>query len=341
METSRLRRYTLGVITTLALLAGCGGSQPPIGAPGAMPQSQSAATAVHAEGGGSWMLPEAKTDDLLYVTNYSYVSVYSYPQGKLVGALTGFNSTVGDCGDNKGNIFITNHMYRHGSVRIAEYAHGGTKLIAYLSQTHVGPVGCSVDSTTGDLAVSGFGGLRGVDIFKGARGKPSFYKNTNFVFTQFCGFDDKGNLFVDGPKDFSGDPAFAELPKGSPRLVDIKLDAIIDSSGGVQWDGKHVAVGAYIPHKRGKSTPVIYQFAIAGTQGQKVGTTILGSPAYVTSFQFFISRGIVIAPNWYYMNGSQKHDVLFYKYPAGGSPTMTLTKDVTDPRGVTLSRSPH
>ncbi|MGA9944114.1 MAG: hypothetical protein WBP75_03670 [Candidatus Cybelea sp.] len=75
--------------------------------------------------------------------------------------------------------------------------------------------------------------------------------------------------------------------EGSPRLVDIKLDAIIDSSGGIQWDGKHVAVGAYISHKRGKSTPVIYQFAIAGTQGEKVGTTILGSPAYLYILPIF------------------------------------------------------
>jgi hypothetical protein len=38
--------------------AGCGASQPPIGAPGAMPQGTRIAT--HAEHGKSWMLPEAK-----------------------------------------------------------------------------------------------------------------------------------------------------------------------------------------------------------------------------------------------------------------------------------------
>jgi hypothetical protein len=42
-----------------ALLAGCGGSQPPIDAPGAM--AQTSAIATHADRGKSWMLPEAKS----------------------------------------------------------------------------------------------------------------------------------------------------------------------------------------------------------------------------------------------------------------------------------------
>jgi len=51
------------------MLAACGGSQTPIGAPGAMPQSRAIAT--HAQHGGSWMLPEAKGRDLLYVRGKS------------------------------------------------------------------------------------------------------------------------------------------------------------------------------------------------------------------------------------------------------------------------------
>ncbi|HEY2475816.1 MAG TPA: hypothetical protein VGI19_13585 [Candidatus Cybelea sp.] len=47
----------LQICATLALLAGCRGSQPPIGAPGATPQTSAAAA--HADRGTSWMLPEA------------------------------------------------------------------------------------------------------------------------------------------------------------------------------------------------------------------------------------------------------------------------------------------
>ena len=156
MNSVRFNRYAL-IIFAVALLAGCGGSQPPIGAPGAMPQTSALAT--HADRGKSWMLPEAKSEDLLYVTNYSHVSVYTYPKGKLVGILNGFGSSVGECVDGKGDVFVTNtlHLGRIPADRIVEYAHGGMKPIAELKTEHVGPVGCAFDPTTGDLAVSGFG----------------------------------------------------------------------------------------------------------------------------------------------------------------------------------------
>jgi hypothetical protein len=47
-------RYALTSCAAAAMLAGCGGSQPPIGAPGAMPQTSAVAT--RAERGKSWIL---------------------------------------------------------------------------------------------------------------------------------------------------------------------------------------------------------------------------------------------------------------------------------------------
>jgi hypothetical protein len=45
MSTSDFSRYALGSCVAVAMLAGCGGSQPPIGAPGAMPQTAAIASA--------------------------------------------------------------------------------------------------------------------------------------------------------------------------------------------------------------------------------------------------------------------------------------------------------
>ena len=45
----RMSRHALGVCTATAMLAGCGGSQPLVGAPGAIPQTSTIAT--HAERG--------------------------------------------------------------------------------------------------------------------------------------------------------------------------------------------------------------------------------------------------------------------------------------------------
>ena len=58
MKRPFLSYLALSISATAAMLLGCGGSQPPIDAPGAMPQSRAIAT--YAERGGSWMLPEAK-----------------------------------------------------------------------------------------------------------------------------------------------------------------------------------------------------------------------------------------------------------------------------------------
>jgi hypothetical protein len=51
----------------IAMLAGCRGAQLPIGAPGAIPETSALAT--HAAHGRSWMLPEAKVMNSLYVSD--------------------------------------------------------------------------------------------------------------------------------------------------------------------------------------------------------------------------------------------------------------------------------
>ena len=48
--------------------------------------AETAAIATHADRGKSWMLPEAKNEDLIYATSgCGGVCMLSYPAGKLVG----------------------------------------------------------------------------------------------------------------------------------------------------------------------------------------------------------------------------------------------------------------
>ena len=136
-------RFALSGCIAAALLAGCGGSQPPIGAPGAMPQTSAIAT--HADRGKSWMLPEAKSEDLLYVSAYSDVLVYTYPGGKQVGDLKGFTSAAGECVDSKGNVFITAFKPRGAN----EYAHGGTKRIGHFQADAI-PLACAINPKSGE-----------------------------------------------------------------------------------------------------------------------------------------------------------------------------------------------
>jgi hypothetical protein len=93
------------IIGAAAFFAGCGGSQPPVAGPGAMPQSKTSAIITHAGRGGSWMASDAKGEKLIYSSDAAangHVFVFSYVGGKLVGTLNGFDNPIGVCSDNRG-----------------------------------------------------------------------------------------------------------------------------------------------------------------------------------------------------------------------------------------------
>ena len=102
--------------------------------------------------GKSWMALDAKKHDLLYVADGRDKGVYvlTYPQGKVVGMLTtGLANPVGVCTDKLGNVWIAN--YDTGTM--VEYAHGGSEPISSVQDPGTSPLDCSVDPTTGNLAV--------------------------------------------------------------------------------------------------------------------------------------------------------------------------------------------
>ena len=185
---------------------------------------------------------------------------------------------------------------------------------------------------TGNLAVTGFSS--GAEIFKAARGKPIFYKDKNFYDMEFCAYDDKGNLFVNGNATMKRS-GLVELSKGAGTFTDIALDTQTNHEGGVQWTGKRLAVGGYFPTK--SFHPVIYRYLITGQRGMKTGMTPLGLPAYQV-FQFLIDGSTLLVPNWA-KAGSRPYGVLFYSYPNGGAPLQQIRQRIEYPRGVVVSRS--
>lgn len=133
----------LTAIIFIALLAGCGGAQ----------DALSVAQISHST---SWMLPEAKSQDLLYVTGTAAgeVYVYTYPQRQSVGTLSGLERPGGECVDSAGDVFIAARNSKTGV--IYEYAHGAPTPMATLTDRGR-PSGCAVDPVTGDLAVANYG----------------------------------------------------------------------------------------------------------------------------------------------------------------------------------------
>jgi hypothetical protein len=243
------------------MLAGCGGSQPPIDAPGAMPQTSAIAT--HAERGKSWILPEAKSEDLLYASSgRTIVSVFNYRTGKLVGTLSGFSGADGECVDKTGDVFITNT----DESAVLEYSHGSTTPINTLSDPGYEPYGCSVDPTTGNLAVSNFDG-GSVAVYSDAQGDPTVYSIPE-VDVQFCGYDNSGNLFIDGLGHSFAFELF-ELPRGSGTVLNISLNQN-PWPGPIEWDGKHLALGY---GGSNSNDVVIYQLSVSGSTATVVGST--------------------------------------------------------------------
>lgn len=314
----KYRGYGIGVAALAALLSGCGGSGSQLAGPPTLEYSKAAP---RPDRGRSWMSPDAKRKDLLYISDQTTgdVYVFGYPKGVLVGTIAGLPEPQGECVDKKGDVFVTTFA----AFQILEYAHGGTSPIATLSNTGEYMEGCSVDPTTGNLAAINFEttsqGPGGVSLYKKAKGSPTVYSDSNLLLGFAIGYDNQGNAFLDG-LDSNRNFEFAELPKGSSTFTTINLNLSITTPGGVQWDGKYVAVGD-------AKSGTIYQTTGAG--GGVVGSTTLTSSNGI--FQFFIDGKTVVGPNVY------SATTMFWKYPAGGTPTKTLT-GFGSPIGSAVSR---
>jgi DNA-binding beta-propeller fold protein YncE len=278
--------------------------------------------------GRSWMARDAKSQSLLYVSSYrtDNVYVFSYPRGRLVGTLAGFNGPDGECVDSAGNVWITNTLQS----QLVEYAHGGTTSIATLNDPGEYPFGCSVDRKTGNLAVTNIYGAGSpslasgnVVIYAGAKGSPQGpYYDSVMYYMYFCGFDRAGNLFLDG-ESYGGGFRLAELVNGSTGFTDLTLNKNIGQPGGVQWDGNHIAVGD-------QHAGIIYQLQIADSGATVVGSTPLNDSKDVVGF--WIDGKTVVGPD------AVRRDVGYWSYPSGGSPARIIRDRVLNqPIGAVVS----
>ena len=314
MKSLDFGRYVLGGFAVAAMLAGCGGSQPPISAPGAMPQSRAIATP--AKHGGSWMLPEAKSEDLLYVVmSRGGIDVLSYPGYQKVGELWSDREDFGPITSNpiNGNILI------NVGATVYEYAHGGKQPIAEIApqESRGTAVDYAFDPTTDNIAISfqqpGGGGM--VDIFETPSGDPTTYSAPNIAYPAFLGYDNEGNLFVQGRSSPNGSWVFAELPKNGSAFADITLNETLSYMGTVQWDGTYITIA---------SGNTIYQVQVSGSNGTIVGTTSL-TRAWTRHPLFWIQGDTVIGD---YVSANHEHNgrsLGLWNYPAGGKAVKVIT----------------
>jgi hypothetical protein len=344
MQRLNICRRALSACAAVAI-AGCGGSQPPIGAPGAMPQT-SVITA-HADRAESWMLPQARTiRKLLYISDDypDEVLVYDYNTGTLVGTLSDFQDPAGQCVDKKGDIWIADA----GAGTVSEYAHGGTSILR--SVTAINPVGCAVDSS-GDLAVtaSSSSGPDELEIWKNASGQPSVYSNKTCYLLLTPAYDDRGNLVVEGGFDYSsadGKWYPCELLSGSTQLVVAKFDRSLHLGGGATWDGRHIALTV----TRSKGSTRVIRIAIEHGGGiTALGeSTLAGDDPTCKNFHSVVGAPFVVGDKNTPVNRTRGSVIVggdicpesrfgYWHYPSGGAPFKPFGSQPEEPGGSSVS----
>jgi hypothetical protein len=329
MNALRLSRAAFSICAAAAMLTGCGGGQ----SAGTLGMQSLTPPASQSEHQRPWMNPGAKSGKLLYVSggNFNDVFVYTYTRPKLLGTLTGFQYPASPCTDRNGNVWIPNFK----GTTIVEYAHGGTSVISTLSVPNMSPGDCSVDPTTGNLAVVGYGDNStsgsistsgGIAIYVGAKGSPRIVR-VGFPGTSSCTYDDKGNLFVDG-QGFSEKPpfVFGEVRKGEWKFKPIRLHPVPFQPGAVRWDGKYVAVAV---------ANSIYRFAVRDRKATKVGSLYLDDIYWIAGLWIQGAKAIVTDR----FGSGYYPQALFYAYPTGGDPTRTIPGTDYE-AGVTVSVAP-
>jgi hypothetical protein len=324
MDLLRSSRRASVIVAAIMLFAGCGGTQSGSSGPTITPQGVSPGR----NATKSWMKPGSSSGDLIYATGGCLgTCVFSYPSGTFVGSLS-TSASGGICSDSSGNVFIPD------DAQVFEYAHGGTTPIATLSLPGDNANGCAIDPTTGNLAVVFMGSKGNVAIFSGAQGKATQYASN--ISSSYCGYDNAGNLFVDGYTHESF--GFSELPAGASNFTTLSISQNVGGPGQVQWDGSHITWEGL---NAGDTT--VSRLAISGSGAIIVGATrFKGIRRY--AIQSWIYGNRIIIP--YSKRGFFRKTIGIWSYPKGGNIRISIRdfgsfqKSTMHFRGVTLSVTP-
>jgi hypothetical protein len=286
-----------------AILAGCGAVQ---STSGVVPITGNAQQIRKRSSSGT---------DLLYITSVPYLTIISYPAGKVVAKIPGNYSNSVLCSDpDNGNVFVLNP-----GEKIDEYAHGGTSPIATLTGPSGYPylTGCAVDPKTHNLAVTSFN-PGGVLIWANAQGYPTWHPSKQLPTCDAPVYDDSGNLYLNGRNKHERF-RLAELRVGHSDYTVIRYphgpwDYSVYPPNQLQWDGKYLAFEE-VPYSGYGNT--LYQVKVMGSTSKVVSTAhLLRSNK---DRLFWLHAGLLLG----FYGGEEKNGryaVAVWHYPGGGKP---------------------
>jgi hypothetical protein len=366
MRISRFASLTLGVLAVAQVFTGCVAGGPQSGALGhnELIPTQPAAAGIAAPAGifknvmtgvrerdhrRSWISQDIEsTHKLLFVSDASgVVWIYKMPSLEIKGILTGFQAVNGMCSDGKGSVWVA----MSGFEQMWKLAHDGS-IVRILQDTIGTPIGCAVDPTSGNLAVSNaanntdsshIGGS--ILVYPGAAGDPAEYWCVSCLISYgFAGYDTNGNLFVDG-KNASNVFALAELPAGSSttnqlKAINIEGGTLYDP-GMVEWDAaRHYLVIGDQSCGNERAT-CVYRAKIFGSTAKITGRTTLldsaGNPI-CDMIQGTLDGNTIAGSD--YDGGSCGHPsgTDLWPFPAGGQATHYNDIYDSDPVGAAISQ---
>ncbi|MGB8909645.1 MAG: hypothetical protein WCC84_12950 [Candidatus Cybelea sp.] len=301
MRLSDFSRRAVGICAA-AFFVGCGGTQ---SSTRAVPQSAQTT----AQASGSY-------GDLLYVTSVPYLTILSYPEGKVVPRISGNYGNSEVCSDpNDGNVFVVNGL------NVDEYAHGGTTPIATLTPPPGQELdGCAVDATTDNLAVLTYqqGGPSGVLIWVNAQGYPTWYHDKQF--SSWGGgfvYDGSGNLFLNG-NNVHERFRLVELQAGHSDFKLIQYPqgtfdfAIFPPA--MQWDGTYLV---FQENEYSGYGNVLYQLQVTGHKSKIVNTLHLLRQSM--DREFVLRDGLLFGFYKHERNFSN-YAIAVWHYPKAGRP---------------------
>jgi hypothetical protein len=333
MKYSTLHKPAL-LLSTAAIAAGCSG-------PGTFQQAYTPPAAAHARLAKSWAAAGLGPQNLLYVSNANgFVNIYRYWQKNLVGVLTNFSNPMGMCVDNNRNVYIADF----GAKTIVEYAHGGSTPIRTIDTAPYAPYVCSVDATTGDLAVGSFRKTKNwsdgsIAIYKHAQGTPTIYKGQNISHFTALSYDDSGDLLASAyyQQYVTFYAGFYYLPKHGTHIFLMHLPNSQFTESGYSWppvqsinyDGTYWVVTAY---------DTMYRYTI-GVKAVEVDYMELTGASQAGELWFYRATRHAQATQVVAGDGTYNdtNTVNFWKYPVSANPIATISSGLDAPYGVTVS----
>ena len=321
MKSLDCGRYALSCVA-VALLTGCGGLQPPIGAPGAMPQTVAITPYV---GLGKSRVQSAESGDLIYATGFGRIYILTFPDGTLVGTIHDNLVHGNACTDGSGNVFVPAYNSQTETGEIDEYAHGATTPTIVITEPYREPGVCSIDRTTGNLSftdydTSGKDGI--VAVYESSTVLRRYHIHNGYELAS-CGYDNGGNLYAA----LGGTRQLYELRAGEKSFRWLRLGQSLGWPGRIQWYGGFLTIEEEAPN------PAIDRVVVSGSTATMAGRTPLrinGHSRY--HLASWIYRSTVIAPI-----GWRGAILDFWNYPKAGKPTKSEKRPKRWMQSVTVS----